>query len=84
MASRRLASALAEDAVISGVALVSYLGTAHHWRVQGPNQVSHPAYCRASRAASSAVAGWGVRGAWAACAAAVDVELNCAQTTRPR
>ncbi len=84
MVSRRLASALAEDAVISGVALVSCLGTAHHWRVQGPNQVCHPAYCRASRAASSSVAGWGVRGTRAACGAAADAELNCAQTTRPR
>lgn len=84
MVSRRLASALAEDAVISSAALASCLGTAHHWRVQGPNQVSHSAYCRARRAASSSMAGWGTRGTRAPCGAAADAELNCAHTTRPR
>lgn len=84
MVSRWLASAPAEGAVISAAEPEWRLGSAHHWRVQGPNQVCHPAYRWASMAASASVADSGNSGTQATGTAVLATERNRAQTTRPR
>jgi len=84
MASRWLASAPADGALINATEPEPRLGSAHHWRVQGPNHVCHPAYRWASMAASASVAGWGDSGTRAAGTAVLSAEWNCAQITRPR